>query len=236
MAINPLELLDLPNKERLSDQIARQIKKLIYSRKLVTGQKLPSERELAQSLKVSRVVVRESLRFLEHTGFVEIKTGHTGGAFVSNKIYKPIIDSIYDLLEDGDLSLTHFVESRAAIEVFSIQQAVRNVDSRDIDDLHSINRQLLEDMDNNEQFPYHNMEFHVKIAEISKNPLVKMLVTALLNILIMIYPKPYQSSEFIKKAYDAHQAIITAMHEKNVLRCETLMQQDVGLTRILLDF
>ena len=55
------DLLEQPVKERLTDQIARQIKKLIYSKNIEVGQKLPTERDLAGILNVSRVVVREAL-------------------------------------------------------------------------------------------------------------------------------------------------------------------------------
>lgn len=235
MPADPLELLSQPQRERLSDQIARQIKDLIFKEKIEVGQKLPPERELAEFLGVSRVVVREALRNLEQTGFVEVKTGHAGGSFVSNKIYKPILDSIYDLLRDGDITLQHFFEARAAIETFSIQLAVANLKKDDIRQLEAINQKLLDDMKDNRQFHFNNLEFHVKISEISGNPLIKLLVNAMLNTLIMLYPRPSQSPEFIKRAYEAHTAIIDAMQKKDLARCESLIKEDVGLTKALLN-
>ena len=235
MFSDTLELLRPPQRERLSDQIARQIKKLIFNEKIEVGQKLPPERELAEFLGVSRVVVREALRNLELTGFVEIKTGHTGGSFVSNKIYKPILDSIYDLLRDGDITLLHFFEARSAIETFSIQLAVENLRDGDIEQLEAINQKLQEDMKDNRRFHYNNLNFHVKISEISRNPLVKLLVNALLNTLIMIYPQPSQSADFIKRVHEAHVAIINAMRQKDLHACERLIKEDVGLTKVLLD-
>jgi hypothetical protein len=55
------DLLEQPVKERFADQIARQIKKLIFSKNIEVGQKLPMERDLAGILNVSRVEVREAL-------------------------------------------------------------------------------------------------------------------------------------------------------------------------------
>ena len=48
----------------------------------VPGQRLPSERELAASLDVSRTTVREAISRLAATGFVEVRRGRNGGAFV----------------------------------------------------------------------------------------------------------------------------------------------------------
>lgn len=230
-----LELLTQPHRERLADQIARQIKRLIFSKKVQVGEKLPTERELAESLQVSRVVVREALRSLEQSGFVEIQTGPNGGSFVSDKIYMPLFHSIHDLLQDGDLSLQHFYEARKGVELTSIQLAAREAGEGDLTALERINEQLLGDMEDNERFPYHNMEFHVKISEMSGNPLVKLLAGALLSILILLYPEPTQSAAFIRTTYERHRDIIEALRAGDQGLCEKLICEDVEMTKEMLD-
>jgi DNA-binding FadR family transcriptional regulator len=46
------------------------------------GSRLPSERELAERLNVSRVTLREAIRALQHSGYVESRRGRYGGTFV----------------------------------------------------------------------------------------------------------------------------------------------------------
>jgi len=230
-----LELLTQPHRERLADQIARQIKRLIFDKKVQVGEKLPTERELAETLQVSRVVVREALRSLEQSGFVEIQTGPNGGSFVCDKIYMPLFHSIHDLLQDGDLSLQHFYEARKGVELTSIQLAAREAGEEDLKALEAINEQLLGDMEDNERFPYHNMEFHVKISEMSGNPLVKLLAGALLSILILLYPKPTQSAAFIRTTYERHRGIIEALRAGDQGQCEKLICEDVEMTKEMLD-
>ncbi len=62
-------------KPRLSEAAVEQIKKFIVSHKMVTGSKLPSERELVILLAISRASVREALQILEIMGLVEAKPG-----------------------------------------------------------------------------------------------------------------------------------------------------------------
>jgi GntR family transcriptional repressor for pyruvate dehydrogenase complex len=62
-------------RPKLRDQAAEQIKKYIVSRKLVPGDRLPTETQLAETLGVSRLSVREATKSMEFLGIVESKTG-----------------------------------------------------------------------------------------------------------------------------------------------------------------
>jgi DNA-binding FadR family transcriptional regulator len=62
-------------RPKLRDQAAEQIKQFIIERRLVPGDRLPTELKLAESLGVSRLSVREATKSLEFLGIVESKTG-----------------------------------------------------------------------------------------------------------------------------------------------------------------
>jgi GntR family transcriptional regulator, transcriptional repressor for pyruvate dehydrogenase complex len=62
-------------RPKLRDQAAEQIKRYIVSNKLVPGNRLPTEMQLAETLGVSRLSVREATKSLEFLGIVESKTG-----------------------------------------------------------------------------------------------------------------------------------------------------------------
>src|SRR5690348_14856484 len=66
----------------LAEAAAAQIRARIDSGHFGTGQRLPSERDLADELGVSRTVLRESLRSLESLGYVEASAGR--GTFVAD--------------------------------------------------------------------------------------------------------------------------------------------------------
>jgi GntR family transcriptional repressor for pyruvate dehydrogenase complex len=235
MKQNILQFLVPPQKERLNESIVSQIKSLIFSNKIEVGQKLPSERELVGLLGVSRVVVRESLRSLEQSGLIEIRPGITGGAFIAHNLHKPIFDSTYDLFSEGKLTLSHFFEARKAIECFSIRLAVKNLKSNDIDRLKIINRKLMNDINDKKKLRENNMAFHLAIADLSGNPLIKLIVHSLLDLLNRVRPRASQSLKFIKDTYKRHEAIIEAMKVKNIELCEKLMAVDTEYTKRLRD-
>ena len=75
-------LLKAVQSQRRFEQVAEQISKLIKKGKLNPGERLPSERELAKQLEVSRPTVREAMIALEISGMVEVRVG--SGIYVLN--------------------------------------------------------------------------------------------------------------------------------------------------------
>ncbi len=64
----------------------------------MVGEKLPAERELAESLGVSRATLRDVLHELQETGVLDIKRGRYGGAFIiglpaDHELHRPIDES-----------------------------------------------------------------------------------------------------------------------------------------------
>lgn len=225
-----LQMLGPAKKERLNEVIVSQIKGLIFSNKVGVGKKLPSERQLAARFNVSRVVVRESLRSLEQSGLIEIRPGAVGGPFVAYNVHKPLFHSAYDLMNEGKLTLHHFFEARRAVECFSTRLAVLNATDKDMEGLKAINQKLIDEIGDKARLRENNTAFHVAIAEISRNPLIKLIVQSLLEILNTIYPHSNQSSEFIRGTYERHQAIIGAMEKKDPELSERMMALDTEHT------
>ena len=68
-------MLKAIKKTRIHEEVVIQIHELIKDGKLKAGDQLPSERELAETFKVSRTSVREALRALETQGLIISRTG-----------------------------------------------------------------------------------------------------------------------------------------------------------------
>jgi len=89
-------LVNPVNKSRLHEEIVLQIQNRIIKGELAVGEKLPSERELANSLNVNRATLREALKKLELLGLIDIK--HGDGIYVKNYLESGHIELIKGLL------------------------------------------------------------------------------------------------------------------------------------------
>jgi GntR family transcriptional repressor for pyruvate dehydrogenase complex len=230
------ELLTPLRRERLNEKVASQIKELIFSNEIGTGQKLPPERDLAGRLGVSRVIVREALRSLEQSGLIDIRPGMAGGAFVVYNLHMPLFNIARDLITSGKLSLTHFVGARTAIECFSVRLAAEHAKPSDIERLHRINESFLVHLTDSENFRKAHASFHIHMAELSRNPLIQLMVQSVFELLDRLRPDTSQSPQFIRGTYLRHEAILDAMKQKNTPLCEELMALDAEYTKKLKNF
>ena len=106
---------------RLFEEVHNAIRRDMMRGKLKPGDKLPSERDLAEQLGVGRPVVREALRALENSGVLEFRKGASGGAFVRQGDGRAVSRTVNDLVFLGTLSLDQLAETRSCL----LDQAVR---------------------------------------------------------------------------------------------------------------
>ncbi len=103
-------------QSRVSEQVLDQLKEAILLGKYKSGDKLPSERELTMEFQVSRGVIREAIRALEITGFIVIRQGQNGGAFVTDLSFDHLGNAFLDLFLSDKLSIPELAHVRKYIE------------------------------------------------------------------------------------------------------------------------
>ena len=101
---------------RVSGEVAEQLKQSILSGHFKAGDKLPSERDLAEEFQVSRVAIREALRSLESIGFLVTRQGATGGAYVTDLTFENLNKAFVDLFLAGKISIPEMHQVRLFIE------------------------------------------------------------------------------------------------------------------------
>lgn len=104
----------IKKKNRLYHEVVNEIFSSISKENLKPGDKLPSERCIADSLEVSRTTVKEAISVLEANGIVSIKPGV--GVFLVNQSKKVIQQEMLDALSPGRHNLAELIELRQAIE------------------------------------------------------------------------------------------------------------------------
>jgi GntR family transcriptional repressor for pyruvate dehydrogenase complex len=131
-------LADSRRTNRVSEVIARRIKKQISEGRLTAGHKLPAERDMARQFKTSRVSVREAYRSLEELGLLRIRRGAEGGAFIAKFDHEPVRRSLSLVLGLGNTSHSEVTEARMLIEPSIARLAALRARPEDIAKLETV--------------------------------------------------------------------------------------------------
>jgi DNA-binding FadR family transcriptional regulator len=117
---------------RASSDVIAQIRRAILSGQYRPGDRLPTEREMAQQFGVSRVTVRDALRALEANGLVRVKVGGQGGPYVSEPDIALLSDSFGTHLQLRGTTFEELAEARQALETTAAVLAARRATSDDL--------------------------------------------------------------------------------------------------------
>lgn len=156
------------------DIIIKQIRSLISSGQLVSGEKLPPERKLAEYLGVSRGQVREALKKLEFYGI--LRTLPQSGTVVSGIGIVALEGLITDVLKIEESDFQSLVETRVTLETKAAGLAAIRRTSDDIVILTNALSAYESKLSNGQTAIEEDLMFHIKIAEASKNNVLKSLM------------------------------------------------------------
>ena len=164
------------SKDLLYVKVADAINNFIYTNKLQPGDKIPSERELAEMLQIGRNSVREALRVLENQDIIEVKTGK--GVYVAQNSSS---DSIY--LKLIKVNYMELMDTKMVLDKSVIDYALENATPAQLEKLESF---LLE-MENAAARNTFSMEqdhkFHHCLLEIGNNKMLEQIVLNLIKAL-----------------------------------------------------
>ncbi|HEX9771708.1 MAG TPA: FCD domain-containing protein [Kiloniellales bacterium] len=160
-------------KIAIHELVVQRIRRAIHLGDYLPGDRLPSEREIAERLEVSRETVREAIKVLESEGYVVSRRGATGGLAVT-ALGGPVART-HALLQENQESIVHLMDFRRANECLAARLAAQ---LRTQDDLAQIS-QSIEDLKVAEDIPRFrkaDARFHLAVAVASRNPYVERAI------------------------------------------------------------
>lgn len=221
MAIQPI------NRSILSEQIFQQIKENIVRGEWLPGDKLPSEHDLCQLFRVSRVPVREALRKLCAIGVLETRRGE--GTFVSYLTAGSFMNSLLPTLILNKKNMMDILQYRSIIEGESAALAAQNATEDDIarlcesvETISKIAKPCLE-------FSQADMKFHRVIAEATQNSLLKG-ITAIIQDIMLVYYRKINEVMGIERAIYYHTLIYEAVRLRDADNARRWMNEHVRTT------
>lgn len=187
------------------EAIIKQIRELIASGQLKPGDRLPAERVLSERLGVGRSHVREAIRKLEFYGV--LKTKPQNGTIVAGLGLPALQVLITDMLNLQGSDFKSLVESRVILEINIAKLAAEHRTEEDIEELKEALKihkgKLLAGEDAVEE----DFLFHLKIADASKNTVLKSLMMIITPDIVEYFRKHDVCGE--AKAQD-----VVAQHEE----------------------
>lgn len=213
--------------KRPRHQVEEQIRHAIRSGVLVTGQKLPTEVELAANFGVSRTTIREALRTLVADGLLEKMPGAGGGSFVRNLDHHAfgadLGQDIENLLRVGSVEYREVAEVRRMLEVPAARLATLNRSQADLDTLNEVIKEEKALTFDDPAVPELDVRFHSTISKASGNRVVAAFVAALHQVTEPVHHLNL-SAEVGKKTVRQHVAIVRAIEKGDADSAEMAMR------------
>lgn len=215
----------MTNRAHGTDSIRELILERVRRGHWPPGTALPSERELMEEFKVSRIPLREAMAGLRALGVVHTRPGSgTRVRTVDARTVAQLLPLIVTL--EGERTFGQVFELRLAIETQTAALAARNHTESDASSLRAFLLKLKAELDAHlEEAVETDLSFHVAIARATQNPLFEALMRTLAEFVKRVQVQSCKDEPVRRRrAYDAHEAIVEAILARDTERARAEME------------
>ncbi len=206
-------LLKEVKKEKIFEDIVRQIRRLINKGRLKVGDKLPPERDLAQAFKVSRASVREAIRVLESAGLVKTYVGD--GTYVETGSVENLVKPLATVVVGGRETLMDIFSVRKMFEPELAYLAAESATADEISELKRILGHQRKKMGNPGLVTEIDYSFHLFLAKMAKSQVFLKLYNTLAELINQTREEFLQEGDRPQKSVDGHAEILSAIEKGN---------------------
>lgn len=202
----------------------------IEQRKYVPGERLPSERELAERFDVGRGVVREVLSVLENLRYLERRPNsgiylNEASGRVSHETLALFANLSVDVSKER---LAEAMEARRILEVQAVALAAQRRTDQDLQDMREIVARFEHATENDlPSLPKLDYEFHMAIFHAAHNLVLTQLVTPFYMMAESRGPLFFNEKARGRASNAQHKLLIAAIDEQNVVKAQQLMSDHI---------
>jgi GntR family transcriptional regulator, transcriptional repressor for pyruvate dehydrogenase complex len=224
---------EVVRRNKVYEEVARQIERLILKR-LQPGDKLPSERELAETLKVSRSSIRDAIRSLELVGMVEPRQGT--GTIVREVTSESVVNSLAGAIKLRREQVSELLDFRRMLEPPLSARAATHATDEDIAEMEEILDRQTARQRQGEPAVNEDAEFHYSIALASGNRVVLKVLDILMDLLRDTRERSLQVDGRSQRSLAGHRRILAAIKRHDAEAARDAMRRHIeDVEEIVLD-
>lgn len=206
--------------DKRAEDIAAQLFRQVTEAGWPVGQFLGSEAELMERYDVSRAVLREAVRLLEHHQIARMRRGPGGGLFVAEPGVEAVTDAVALQIGRRGIEPRHLFEVRRTVEMTVLNRAMSRLDDDGVARLEEA--LATERSATRAEFPVVGHDLHGVLARVAGNPVLELLTLVLLRVTRFRSAVPPGAPDPLPRQD------VTRAHERIV---EALVEHDSELVR-----
>jgi len=211
-------------RAKVYEEVARQIERLIL-KKLQPGDKLPSERELAETLGVSRSSIRDAIRSLELMGLVEPRQG--AGTVVLELSTDSLVNPLANTLKRKEELIGELLDFRKMFEPSLAARAATHASDEEIAEMEEILERQERKLRQGESAIAEDSEFHYSVALASRNSVVFKVLDTLMDLLRDTRERSLQIEGRPQKSLAGHRRILMAIKRHDAEAAKAAMRRHI---------
>ncbi|QBI20860.1 FadR family transcriptional regulator [Egibacter rhizosphaerae] len=216
----------------LADSVTSQLQELILSKGLDPGERLPSERDLAERLGTSRAIITQALRTLSLMGFVEVRPG--SGAYVTRNPGTMFTTAMEMLIRSQGGSLSEIADLRFWLEEVGASKAMKSAEAEVASDLESAFARLEANDGNVSEWMAADTIFHATLVRASGNLYLNQVYEAVHSAMVTELYKEWVERDVVPawlrddargQQVELHRPILQAVKDGDAVELQHALRQ-----------
>ena len=209
--------------KKLYEEIVDRIIALIQQKHLLAGDKLPSERELAEELGVSRTVLREAIKALEERELVEVR--HGSGTFIRSPSINTIARSVSFVMWTDPDRYFDLMNVREYLDVEIAGRLAQSAPERELAAMGRAIDNMWQLLDSPKEFSEQDVAFHLAFYRATKNELLLTIMLPITRLLMEAMELTFGSPGSAEMSLRRHEQLLEHITAGNALGARRTMQE-----------
>jgi len=212
----------------LHREVAEVLSERILSGQFPENSLLPTERELCETMGVSRTVVREAVKFLESRGLIRIERGR--GMIVQEAQSSAVSETLKLALRRHDHAIEHLMELRKILEVGMAALAAKRRTGENLESMRQYLSIMRAKPGEPEGYIDADVQFHTEILKAAQNPVLLVLLEPVAELLRESRMESFSGSRMVKLRTAQHEEIFECIVARDPQGAAEAMSRHLGDT------